>query len=217
MTMDVLPTSDRYRPQEMMPLAPSELGARTPYDLQWWAALMLFGKSAPLPDDDVAHAKWRWSHYDDDTRKRVYHEAIIEFTSLQSSTAYILARLAVLAVVAAIGIQPLQSVINGASAWGTFWAWTTLALIGCTIICLVIIITPKLKVWAPHRLFVGALPTLLLLMENEDKKGWPRYLRLCRKIEHRRQLIRLERRLQVVGGALTVLSLPTLALSLALH
>jgi len=58
---------------------------------------------------------------------------------------------------------------------------------------------------------------MLELMDDEDDEGWPRYLRLTRKIEHRKQLIRFERRLQVVAGTSVVLSMVTLTFSLALH
>lgn len=214
---EYMPRSERYTEDQMLKLEQHERGVDTPYGLPWWAALLIFGKSTPIPDDYVAHAKWRWYQYNEVIRKQLLDKADKELAGLRSSTGDILSRIAVIAVIAAIGIQPVQSLVTGKHTPRTTFAWLTLALIGISILCLVIIVTPKLKVWVRQRLFVGKLPAMLVLMEDEDVKGWYRYLRITRKIEHRKQLIRFERRLQVVAGTAVVLSMVTLAFSLALH
>jgi hypothetical protein len=202
----------------MLPLEPHERSQGTPYGLQWWVALLFFGKSQPLPDDYIAHTKWKWyQKYDDPARQRLIDKAEKQLDGLRASTGDILSRIAVVAVVAALGIQPVQSLVSGASTWGAVFSWLTLTLIGLCILCLIVIVTPKLKVWAKQRLFRGQLPVMLELMEDEDAKGWYGYLRLTRKIEHRKQLIRFERRLQVVAGTCVAFSMPALALSIAFH
>jgi len=214
-----MPLSTRYTRDQMLPLEPHERAGGTPYGLQWWAALLIFGRSTPIPDDHVAHTKWRWyKKYDEAQRERLTEKAEKELDGLRASTGDILSRIAVVAVVAAISVQPVQSLVTATKHTArTNFAWTTLAFIGVAILCLIIIVTPKLKVWGRQRMFVGKLPAMLELMDDEDAEGWPRYLRLVRKIEHRKQLIRFERRLQVVAGAAVVLSMVTFAFSLALH
>jgi hypothetical protein len=213
-----MPESTRYSKDQMLPLEPRERAQGTPYGVQWWVALLFFGKSTPIPDDYVAHAKWKWYQlYGLADWDSLLKEAKDELDGLRASTGDILSRIAVVAVVAALGIQPVQSLVTGATTWGTIFSWSTLALIGLTILCLIVIVTPKLKVWAKQRLFVGKLPVVLELMEDRDAKGWYGYLRLTRKIEHRKQLIRFERRLQVVAGTSVTISMITLALSLHFH
>lgn len=216
---DFMPQSTRYGPNKMLPLEPHERSSGTPYGLQWWAALLIFGKSTPIPDDHVAHTKWKWyKQYNEADRKALDQAAQEDLDALRSSTGDILSRIAVVAVLAAFGVQPMQALLTGKHAAGrATFAWITLALIGVAILCLITIVTPKLKVWVRQRLFTDRLPAMLALMENHEAKGWHRYLRLTRKIEHRKQLIRFERRLQVVAAIAVILSMVTLSWSMALR
>lgn len=211
--------SHYYTKEEMLGLEPHERSTGTPYGLQWWVTLLIFGRSMPIPDDHVAHTKWKWyTKYNRAERRSLIREAKDELAGLRASTGDILSRIAVVAVLAALGIQPVQSLLTGKQRAGRVtFAWITLALIGVAILCLLTIVTPKLKVWVKQKQFAGKLPAMLTLMDNHDVQGWPGYLRLTRKIEHRRQLIRFERRLQVVAAIAVVLSMVTLAFSLALH
>lgn len=119
-----MPPAGRYPEDQMLKLEPRERAERTPHGLTWWVALLVYGKSTPVPDDFVAHAKWKWYRkYDDTSRDSLSKAAKEELDGLRSSTSDIISRIAVVAVVAAIGIQPVQSLLTGATAPGTVSAW----------------------------------------------------------------------------------------------
>ncbi|HVI69580.1 MAG TPA: hypothetical protein VM581_03920 [Magnetospirillaceae bacterium] len=180
----------------------------------WWLHLLVFGHGAPIPDIEVQEMKDGWfdTSTDDATRKAMLTELQQRFKERQSSTLDTFVKLTIIAALIVVVPQTAHEILGAVGTKGSAWVWASLALIFCALVCTLLMITSKLKVWKRQN---KSRPSVgLEIVRRRDLKGWPEYLRLARKLRHRQQLIKLERRLLGLTSVLIISAFATWIMAL---
>lgn len=181
----------------------------------WWFHLLVFGHAAPIPDDQVKEMKQVW--FDSSTADRQRRDLMVSlqtrFNERQSSTLDTFVKLTIIGAIIVVITDKAYDILSAPDFEGTAWAWAALLTNYSALACTLLMITSKFKVWKRQdkvRVSVG-----LQLIRTRNLKGWPEYLRLARKLRHRQQLIKLERRLLGLACGLILVAHASWQLALA--
>lgn len=171
----------------------------------WWLHLLVFGHAAPIPDKEVQEMKEGWfdPNTNDKARATMLAEIQERFKERQSSTLDTFVKLTIIAALIVVVPGTAHEILDARSTAGTAFLWTALGLTFGALICTLLMITSKAKVWKKQD---KSRPSVALeIVRRRALKGWPEYLRLARKLRHRQQLIKLERRLLGLVSTLIIL------------
>lgn len=172
--------------------------------MPWWLSMMLYGDGVPMTYDGVLELKRRyWSlAYTHDTTP-IINEMREKFNELHTSMFDNFVRLIVAGAIAAGNISINEQIVpfitnDKTPLLGLIAAWAYMGFTGLSIICIMLMISPKYKEWRKGQEQSGA-DIGAQAIYNFTHRQWWEFLRLSRRYVHRQQLITFERRVQHVA------------------